>query len=343
MPDDMKIVNKDPAILKLHPLQEEIFRWHPLRLNAAADELDQVFKALVEDIRENGIQQPLLIDEQDRLLDGADRWLAARRLQLPLVPTIMQPKLDIEQVLGHLVTRKNYTESQIAMILAAISDATVEANKKARLANLKNQPLDTLAAYGPASVHIRETLGFLAEKAGISTRLLYQAREIRKLFREHPQKFRFTAEDAKAIAARDVVLTKWGGKWREFSLREYYEPLIFAREEEHALDPYGLGAVLAGLKSKIENTEPDGSTKPQRQQGEFDLAWDGFEKFSRNAARLDVKALEKATREELAAAMMRAVERGTEAEFRKDLDQRLVALKTLSKVVKKTLKLGAKR
>ena len=92
----MKIVDRNPATLTPHPLSDEVFG--PLPDDEMAD--------LVEDVCRRGIQDPLKVDGQMRVLCGSQRLRACITLAMKTVPTILLT-FDSEQDLEEHLIRDN--------------------------------------------------------------------------------------------------------------------------------------------------------------------------------------------------------------------------------------------
>src|SRR4051812_13417605 len=103
---------RDPSELTVHPAAKLLLDW-------AKD--DARFDALIEDIRARGMDQALLIDGQDRVIDGRKKLRAAKQLQLREVPVIVRGDDEVLGIIvNSLVQRAHYTKSQLAYILAPI-------------------------------------------------------------------------------------------------------------------------------------------------------------------------------------------------------------------------------
>ncbi|HXG49356.1 MAG TPA: ParB N-terminal domain-containing protein [Methylomirabilota bacterium] len=194
--------HRDPSELTVHPLCRTLHQW---------ENGDQSFIDLVENIRERGIDQPILIDAENRILDGRHRWRAAKRLQLEQVPVIVHDGAEAASViLASITHRRHYTKGQLAFILVDLFAPAFEEGKRRRLQHLKRG--DAQAAPLPPAPKTTEEL---AERYGVSEGLLKQARAIHKAFAEHPE---WEAQD---------------------------KPRIFDPE-----NPAGLGAIIAGFAGR---------------------------------------------------------------------------------------------
>jgi hypothetical protein len=190
----------DPA--NLHPLPAiKCFpRW---------DRQSPEFFGFREDVRVNGIKEPLRITRQNCVADGELRRMTAISLKLPRVSCIRIPDEEISStVLRGIVFRRNLTKGQRAYLSVPMMPAALEEFQSRRLQNLKKAQQIADAD----SVGVGKTLHSFAEELGFSLPLLDQARWLHKEF----------AKDA--------------------SLRAEWEPKILDLE-----DPIGLGAAKAGI------------------------------------------------------------------------------------------------
>jgi hypothetical protein len=165
----------DPGELTIHPRARPMPEW--------ANE-DERFTALVEDIRNRGIDQPILVDKENRIVDGRHRWRAAKRLQLKEVPTLLVEDESVpEVVINSLVQRRHFTKGALAYLVTPLLEFAFEAASKRRLENLKNPnvsrkyPQDTIG----------KTVEDYADAIGVGRKLLFQARELHKAFDKRPE------------------------------------------------------------------------------------------------------------------------------------------------------------
>lgn len=224
--------------LTIHPLAKQLPEW-PVD--------DGRFMALTEDIRERGLDRPLLIDREERIVDGRMCWRAVKRLQLPQVEC--KVVLD-EQIAGtivnSLVQRRHLTKGQLAYVSFPILAPAYEERRRNRVANLRKGQQSPDAD----SIGIGKTVESFYVQLGISRDTFDQCVRIHDAFK-NPKKF------------------EWLDERRPLTLREYYEPRI--------MDPHesaGLGAVLAGIGAKFSQKTTD-----QRASGQLELFRDGLLKF----------------------------------------------------------------
>jgi hypothetical protein len=239
-----KIVSADPTELGIHPLAKRLPRW---------SKEDDGFINLVEDIRERGIDQPLLIDSENRILDGVERQKAAKQLQLKEVPVCLVPHgQELAVILQNLVARKHWTKGQLAYITFHLIQPMLDESKKRQFANLKNAktPINSRECRG-------DTLEDLAASLGFSKPLYFRAQRIHEAFRESDE----------AIKAWEVEHPNEpeDSSARPEDLRAKFEPRILSGE-------LSLEAVLKGLGGLAATK---GQEKPESEQLElFEEGWE---------------------------------------------------------------------
>jgi len=252
MTTQITIENRDPAGLQRHPSRSK---------EPALNREDPEFIALVESLRANGIQQPLLVDRTGRVMDGWRRRMAARQLQLKSVPVITRPTEEASLIfITSLANRRHLTKSAIAYLSYPHLVDEFERRKALHLEKLAKSPVNPL----PHSMRQGRsaTAAALAETIGISTRLMEEARHLHKVFAEDKKAYEFQVQGG----ARD-------GEAEEMTLKDYFEPRILrtpigGEHEQHR--PMGLGAVIAGIAG-IRAT----GGKPRREPEQLQLFADG--------------------------------------------------------------------
>ena len=173
MDKPQNVIQTDPADLTVHPDSKKM----PEMPNDSEE-----FLALVDDIADRGIDQPLLIDKQNRIVDGKNRWRAARRLQLKLVPTILVPDTDVASIIiGTLLNRRHYSKGARAYLAYPLMQKAWEEAVKRKQECLKRGG-STLSA-----LRDTKTVEELAESIGIGRTLFIQARDVHEAFEKKPK------------------------------------------------------------------------------------------------------------------------------------------------------------
>ena len=83
----MNIVTRPTDSLSLHPLLKPV---------PELDSDSEEFTTLREDIRARGIDQPIIVDGQNRIVDGRHRWRAAKAIRIPQVPVIIRDDAELD-------------------------------------------------------------------------------------------------------------------------------------------------------------------------------------------------------------------------------------------------------
>lgn len=228
--------NRDPQVLTIHPLaKKQPGMW-------AKD--DARLQAMIDDIAERGLDQPLIITRDGQIADGRNRWNSVRALQWKSVPCVICDDKDVPLIIVQsLLRRRHYTPSQRAYLLApTIDDAFAEAHR--RMLAGKSKP-SALSAEG------QKTPDQWADDIGVSIRLLRDARKVHELFKDD-KKRQFTDDNGKK-----------DGPPRTF--KDYYEPRIL--DDEH---PLGLGFVVSGIGFELAREKKGGTHKGGRPDKEAD-------------------------------------------------------------------------
>ena len=80
------------------------------------------FDEFVEDIRQNGQREPVVLDATGRLLDGRNRARACRILGIEVKETRYTGDDATAWIISHNVHRRHLTESQRAMVAAKLAN-----------------------------------------------------------------------------------------------------------------------------------------------------------------------------------------------------------------------------
>jgi hypothetical protein len=276
------MTHADPRELKLHPMKSRTPR---------RPKDDPTFGPFVEDVRARGIQVPLICVEPDLIVDGEDRWIAAKRLRLTQVPIAFCQPDEVASVILSSLMRKHHSKGALAYVLFPVIEPAFNESRERRLRNLRKgqqTPESALSALSGTTVED------FADRIGVGRRLLMQAKEVR------------------TELERDTAQYEFQDEGEPMTLKEYYEPRLLSYGEEK---PLGLGAILAGIAG-LRAT--GGKHRPDPKQLElFESAFDTlktrfsyWKKFDeaarskcREVIRNTVAAMPHDLRDELAAAI----------------------------------------
>jgi len=215
--------------------------------------------------------QPLLIDDQGRLLSDTSRthWLCAKARQLKEVPVCICAAGDVHLILiRDLAHRRHLSKSAIAYLAVPNLQPALDAARMRQLENLRKSPEN---AEAPSVGFEAKTLHELARELGISDHMLDLAIKVRKEF-EDKKTYTFN------VAGGDK-----DGACVESTLKDWYEPKIlqaYVGGEHEQNRPMGLGGILAGITAVREGDKSKFAPKPK--QGDFfaDLFTDHIHKFN---------------------------------------------------------------
>jgi len=295
-----QIEQKDPMTLR------------PCRLLKLVPELaedDDRFIALVDDVRERGIDHPLIVTGDGLILDGRHLWRAAKRLQLATVPCVTRSEEDAAGiVLNSLVQRRHFTKGALAYIAYPLLEPVLAASKARRMDNLKsvekaNNPRSSAEqTIGKISHFSPKTAEEVAAHTGFGRELFFFAKRLHEVFAKSDQavaEYRAAHPGWEPSAAG--VLSE--GPW---DLRGQWEPKILAGET-------GLGAALAGIAGEEATRGKDKQTS-----GQLELFEEGFELISKrfsywerftDGQRVKARAVIRATVEQMPEELRREMER----------------------------------
>lgn len=160
---------RDPRKLSVHPAARHQPEW--------ADD-DSRFEHLIESIRDQGIVCPVVVDPEDRIVDGRHRWRAAKRLQIPSVPVQVCDRDEVSSIiLSTLIQRRHYTPGQIAYLAFPAFEGAYEEACRRRLAALKKNTNGLKPA---------KTVQDLAAEIGVSRDLFLDAAKLHEKFAKNP-------------------------------------------------------------------------------------------------------------------------------------------------------------
>ena len=129
------------------------------------------FTALVEDIRQNGLKEPIWLFE-GKILDGRNRYKACQ--ELGIEPETRDWLGDLDRLLSHVVSlnlhRRHLNESQKAMVAARLANISHGGDRRSdQAANLQ---------FGPKTNSL--TVCDVADQLAVSPRTVETARKVLK-------------------------------------------------------------------------------------------------------------------------------------------------------------------
>lgn len=215
---------RDPNSLALHPCLEGM-------PELATD--DPKFQGWLADIRDRGFDYPVIIDEQDRIIDGRHRRRIAGMLGIQVPTTRRAGTEAVEIVLAALMHRRHYSKGALAYMASPLFAQVVEASRARRLAALvpgaaHRKPTESVIEGNPRNPTqsvIGKTVEQLAEELGFSLDLYTQAKKVRELF----------ADDTEH---------EWNDLPRPTTYRRYFEGKLLAGE-------IGLGGIIQAVAGKV--------------------------------------------------------------------------------------------
>ena len=142
---------------------EEPVRWHEYA-NLFPMLNGEPFDALVEDIKQNGVREPIVMLDST-ILDGRNRYMAARQLGIEYPVKQYQGDNPLAFVISHNLHRRHLSESQRAMVAGKLANLKrTDTLIQNRGANLPNGSVTNTAA---------------AELLNVSERSVKTARKVR--------------------------------------------------------------------------------------------------------------------------------------------------------------------
>ncbi len=98
------------------------------------------YKALVDSIGADGVQEPLICDPKGRVSNGRHRLRGARNFpSIEELPCIVKPEDQVATIaMQTALARRDFNESQRAIMIAVLFPKTAAERKAASLANLRN-------------------------------------------------------------------------------------------------------------------------------------------------------------------------------------------------------------
>jgi hypothetical protein len=223
----MKIETRDPRNLTVHPARKAL----PQLPGWEKD--GEHFISLVEDVRYRELDKPLIVDEEDQIIDGEGRWRVAKQLQLTEVPVIVRKGDAASILVASQATKKRLPgASALAFYCYPVIASAFQESGDHRLAYLKRGPVS-------ANLHLRgkpRNIEHFADELGVGRRYLFDAKKVWQLFDAHPGRVNITDEN--------------GDLHEDTTFREYYGRRLLLGEVR-------LGAVIAGIAGHIKSRGKD--------------------------------------------------------------------------------------
>ena len=254
---------RDPQHLKtIHPGLK-----HMPELPEGSEE----FLALAAGVKRVGFTRPILIDQEERIIDDHSRNLArvARRWQFADVPVQVRSSEDAPMLRTHSLAHvRHLSKSAIAYLAVPDLQPALDAARLRQLENLRKSPD---IAEGNSVAFEAKTVEDLAEELGVSRYLLRMAIQVRKAFEDKKQ-YTFNVQGG----AKD-------GSVMECTLKDWFEPRLvqaYVGGEHEQNRPMGLGGILAGITAVREGDKSKFAPKPKQTDFFGDLFTRDVRKFN---------------------------------------------------------------
>jgi hypothetical protein len=251
---------RNPHDLKLHPALKDIEGW---------SDTDPDFLAFCDDVKARGVLEPLLITADGLVIDGRQRWRAAKRWQIDVPVRVLTDHTVSELFLIQLATlfhRRHYTPSQRAFIGYPALQSAHQAALENQIASLKKGQKPLISSVDAAGVAGRDQLAALL---GISHDTFTRAAKLHALF----------AAETKPLKWDKTTLKRLGLDARKpHTIADVFRPQILDK-----LKPIGLGAALAGIASRLDqdgreaNGQAHGGGVPEESSKQLELFGEAFD------------------------------------------------------------------
>lgn len=162
----------DPQSLRLHPLLKQMPVPPP-----------ELLESMTADIEERGVDDPLIVDEKNRVMGGRIRLRIILNLNLPEVVIVRRSSSEAATIIVQsLLQRRHHSKSALAYLAFPLFEPM--------LAEARDRQLGFLRKGGSRStqnVLLEKTAEGIARNAGVSRALFFQAAEVHKLFAKYPK------------------------------------------------------------------------------------------------------------------------------------------------------------
>lgn len=188
MQNPPQIILRDPAELRLHPLQKHI-------PDPVKDSPEWV--SFIEGWQNGGLAAmlgcPIIITTEGLIMDGGRRWRAARQLGWPEMPCIVMAEHEaasfiVDSVLGQ---RNLPRGTKVYLVLSLIPDF-VTSSERRRMENLKRGKMGQNPLFVPkpsdwASGKEKDSIKALCQRLGVGREAYRLAVNVRQLFEQYPE------------------------------------------------------------------------------------------------------------------------------------------------------------
>lgn len=144
------------------------------------------FQALLDSIRERGLDYPVLIDAEHRIVDGRNRRNALALLGRPVECRVIDAGEAASVVIASLVNRRHLSKGALAYLSAPLFEQVLAESTARRLANLKQSTLGSETALSAVSGNAAKNAGDIADTVGVGQRLFEQALDLHRRFAKNP-------------------------------------------------------------------------------------------------------------------------------------------------------------
>lgn len=182
-----KIIYRDPADLRLHPLQKQLpepdkqsLEWLSFVAGLSAASPDVI--------------PPLIVTRDGLIMDGGRRWRGAKQLQWERVATVERPEAEAGAVMVEsLLGQRDLPRGAKIYVLLNLLSEFVKSSEQRRMENLKRGNkigqkaliFPNLSNYG-SGTKAPEGLKDLAERLGVSLSTVEAVARLKKLFDKRP-------------------------------------------------------------------------------------------------------------------------------------------------------------
>jgi hypothetical protein len=184
---ETKITYRDPADLRLHPLQKNL---------PEPDRQTPEWISFLDGLQSAGphATPPLIITHNGLVMDGGRRWRAARQLQWETIPTVERPESEAAAlIVDTLLGQRNLPRGTKVYLALGLLPEWAKATESRRLENLRRgvkvgqNPNVSPKYCDTTSVEKHpETLAQISERFGVSRDVLMRALRVRKLLDSDP-------------------------------------------------------------------------------------------------------------------------------------------------------------